>query len=335
MSKTLNSLLKSLDEKDLSINIYYIRHVKQEELYKSVEIDLNDKLTKWLKGNIKKELKKHSDVKNSSFPVVNYNDEFSINDQIAELNLSDDSRKDLQMKKNRMLEATDRNDETDLNQTSFHLVKIESENDSVFYVGYYRSMKKIGGRKKTLWIEHNSFSEIENEIADLGGSISFIIHQESVYIFSPVPFEYAFKYKEHLNHKRDFNLKLITNKNFFKDDESKKIFEEKATHHFFSRGIASMGQDILNDLEFYYHERCKELKEIKNDLVKNPDNEDKIRKENGVLIDIINYIDFDNDNIIIMDSEMDVKPLLHLFQDKIARTFLTKNIQEIIGYHGG
>ncbi|MCG4808376.1 hypothetical protein L0P46_10930, partial [Collinsella aerofaciens] len=73
----------------------------------------------------------------------------------------------------------------------------------------------------------------------------------------------------------------------------------------------------------------KELKIIYDNISSNDAVKDELQKEKGILIDLIPFIDFDNNNSLIINENSDIKPLLHLFQDKIVETYLTRKIKSM------
>lgn len=90
-----------------------------------------------------------------------------------------------------------------------------------------------------------------------------------------------------------------------------------------------MNESIFNEITNYYNERCKELKIIYDNISSNDAVKDELQKEKGILIDLIPFIDFDNNNSLIINENSDIKPLLHLFQDKIVETYLTRKIKSM------
>lgn len=251
---------------------------------------------------------------------------------VAKLNLEESIYSDLIETKKAMIEAaTENTSQIDyLNHSNFHLIKFYTEEDCLYF-GYYKGTRKNGKKKKVLFFESDEFVENDNLMIEIGGAISFVIHNNDIYIIQPRHFEFAFKYSDHITQQRDKNVNKLIELPFFLDDEVKEKFKQKSSNHLFSRGIASMSDDTFNDIEMHYNDRCIELKVISDKIKADPEIEVKFKKEKGILIDLIELIDFENDNQIILKEESDVKPLLHLFQDKIVETYLTKQIKAMIG----
>lgn len=331
-SEVINSLFyqKNLDK--LSTQFYYLRHVKQDEKYRSVEIDVSNDLVNWLKGDIKKNLENYWDSENKKFNLVVYNHELSLMDSIAELDLSLINYESVQKSKKEMINATTNNDkEVDqLKKSNFCLVKFYTSDDCVYF-GYYRGIKKSGSRKKVAIFEKNEFTENEHTMIELGGSISFLIHKETVYIIQPRNFEFAFKYSDHITKMRNENIDNLVKLSIFPDEESKEIFRNKASNHLYSRSLANMDNVTFQEIEKYYNDRCLELKGISDKIEANPDIKENLVKQKGILIDLIDYIDFEHGNMLKITEKSDIKPLLHLFQDKIVEKYMSKRIDLMPG----
>lgn len=329
-SKVIDNLFnhKNLDE--LSTEFFYLRHVNLDEKYKAVEVKVSTEIVSWIKEDIKTNLKSFWDEQNKKFNIKNYNHELTINDTIAKLDLSVDTMTELNLTKEKMIESTINKDKNadKLKNSNFNLIKFSIKEDYVYF-GYYKGTKKNGKKIKRLIFEGDKFVENTHTMIDLGGPISFIIHKKNVYIIQPRNFEFAFKYSDHITKKRTENINKLIELPFFPDEETKEIFRKKASNHLYSRGLANMNESIFNEITNYYNERCKELKIIYDNISSNDAVKDELQKEKGILIDLIPFIDFDNNNSLIINENSDIKPLLHLFQDKIVETYLTRKIKSM------
>lgn len=319
----------SLDE--LSTEFFYLRHVNQDEKYKAIEVKVSDGIVDWIKKDIKCNLENFWDTDNEKFNIKTYNHELTINDIIAKLDLSDDANAKIKSTKEKMIEATVKTDVSNdnLKYSNFNLVKFSNVEDQVYF-GYYKGTRKSGRKIKHLIVfEGNEFVENTHTMIDLGGAISFIIHNNKVYIIQPRNFEFAFKYSDHITRMRTESINKLIELPFFPDEEAKEIFRKKASNHLFSRGLANMNKTTFSEITSHYNNRCQELKTIADNISSNPSMKEKLQKEKGILIDLIQFIDFDNSNSLIINENSDIKPLLHLFQDKIVETYLTKKIKSM------
>src|SRR5699024_687085 len=136
-----------------------------------------------------------------------------------------------------------------------------NDEEQIFF-GYYQKIKKSTKRKRLLRIEGTRFHSINDGIVNLGGNFDFIIHHESIYILNPRYFEFAFKFNEHIENKRDKVLNTITYLSCLVNEDTKNIFVEQAQSHLFARSLAQVSDATLNNLESYYNDRCEDLKEI-------------------------------------------------------------------------
>lgn len=329
-SKVIDNLFNHKNLNELSTEFFYLRHVNLDEKYKAVEVKVSTEIVSWIKEDIKTNLKSFWDEQNKKFNIKNYNHELTINDTIAKLDLSVDTMTELNLTKEKMIESTINKDKNadELKNSNFNLIKFSIKEDYVYF-GYYKGTKKNGKKIKHLIFEGDKFVENTHTMIDLGGPISFIIHKKNVYIIQPRNFEFAFKYSDHITKKRTENINKLIELPFFPDEETKEIFRKKASNHLYSRGLANMNESIFNEITNYYNERCKELKIIYDNISSNDAVKDELQKEKGILIDLIPFIDFDNNNSLIINENSDIKPLLHLFQDKIVETYLTRKIKSM------
>ncbi len=289
---------------------------------------MND-LNSWLRNNIQAFLEKL--LIGEELNIVEYNSELQLNDTIAHIDFSDNNYSSIEEKKTLLLSSLSQtNTEEIISKNNFQIVKLYN-GDTQLYFGYYKGIKKSTKRKKFLILEGTQFNDINDGIVDLGGMIDFILLNDSIYVINSTNFEYAFKFNTHIIERRNQVLDNIVSLPCFNNDSVIEIFREKANHHFFSRGLAQVSDETLENLERYYNDRCTELSIIGNQIENATEQQlENLTKENGILIDLIDLIDFENENQIIIDEDSNVKPLLHLFQDKIMKSFLTEKIRTIL-----
>ncbi len=315
---------------DFSLEIFLVRHVKQDEKYKSWQVSLDDNiisLNSWLKNNISEELEKLAI--DGELVAIDYNAELHLHDSIAELDLTLGGYPTLKSTKDLMINSTLENSES--LQNNFQIVKLYNGTDQI-YIGYYQGIRKSTKRRRMFKIESKKFFDIGDGVVNVGGAFDFIIIEEKIYIINPQKFEYAFKFREHIEEKRDSTLNTIIGMDCFDDTEIKEIFLNKAKSHLYARSLAQVSEDTLENLTTYYNERCEDLKQISNALNSaNEETKSEIENEYGILIDLIDLIDLENNFSIIISDETNITPLLHLFQDKIVKSFLTEKVRDILG----
>ncbi|MBF2504937.1 DUF4868 domain-containing protein [Listeria welshimeri] len=326
----INKILQLENFENVNIEIFYISITKTLDcIYKSCDILVKRDVEEWYLNHTITNLK--TVKKEGDFNCFSYNNEISINGQIAVIDTKNQKgsiEENLGLMKKAIIDS-----EGEIgNQTKFHLLKINIESKDVYF-GYYKGVKKQTAKRKYLWlIEGKNFQSVENKIVELGGNIDFIIFEEKIYVINPRNFEFAFLYSDHITEKRDENLKKITDIDIFKKDNDKDFFKDRASHHLMARGIAQIKDEDLKALKDNFNKRCEELLKIKNSIENEPEKEELLKSELGILIDLTNYIDFEN-NKIIFNEEDDPKPLLYLFQDKIMKSFLTEKVTTILAKH--
>lgn len=324
----LNRIINS-NNKFLALKVFYMRNFSEtDEMYKSYEIALSEELINWIKDSIKKELenlKVKLDDGSLSFVFHNYNDEIDKRDSISILDVNEKGDP-IKTALNEMIQSTVKNKGV-MKESKFSLTKIEIEDESCFF-GYYRGLKNIGNKRKYCLgkVESNDFYEVTQPLIELGGIPSFIIHGHHIYVINPRNFEYAFKYTDHITIKRDENLTRIINMDFFEDPVAKDCFYQKSRGYLRARSISQITDETFMVLEENFKERCEELKTIKQSIEDDPSILNEIKEKSKIILDLMDYLDLDNYKIIF-DEESDPTPLLHLFQDKIMESFLTKQIR--------
>lgn len=326
-SKVVKSLMNEKDLDEISIQFFYLRHVNQNEKYCSIEIDMSNELVEWIKSDLKNNMQYYWNNDKNNFEIVDYNNELFLHDSIAEINLDVTKFLELKETKNKMMASTIdvKKDYENLKDSNFHLVRCSYDNDTIYF-GFYRGMRKHGRNKKVAIFEKDKFVENDKTLIELGGSISFIIHDDYVYVIQPRNFEYAFRYSEHITKMRDENINKLLLLPVFPDMESKILFKEKASNHWYSRGLANMSSSSFDEINEYYSIRCDELHRISKEVEHDENQKKYFEEKKGILLDLIKLIDFDNNNLLKIDNDTNIKPLLHLFQDKIMERYLTKKV---------
>ncbi|MGY3724359.1 protein of unknown function [Granulicatella balaenopterae] len=350
MTKFLDT---SYDINQLSLDVYMIRHVTQQEKYAAKIVNLGklksgneaDDLNNWLKKSIQRELeqlKKDDSGEIKHFIIKDFDTEIFVQDAIAKIDLNQlneygEIYERFELLKQAINEENSEKINRDIINTSFQVCRltdtsVENDLEETMYVFYYRGIKKQTSSKKTCFFRNERVNEIKDDILDIGGKISFIILNNYIYIFKTRDFEYAFKFYNHIIKKRDENIQKISNLSCFSDNVTKELFIKKASNNFYSRGLAKMNEKGMEKIENYYNQRCIELKK----MVEKLDSLDEKQKENlksdkGELIEVIQFIDFAHGNKITITEEDNISPLLHLFQDKIVESFLTKEIRTTKG----
>lgn len=322
---------------NLSIEHYIVRHVKKDELYKSWQMDIDGNvsdnefkdLNDWLKDFICNSILKFKG-KNNFFNLTNYNVEISEKDKIAEIDLSDDKYKILREKKNKLINCINSESSDDvINITNFQISKIYKD-DLCIYVCFYGGAKKSTKQKRFFNLKGKKFHEIDDGIINIGGDFDFIIEDEKIYIKNHRNFEFAFKYTDEIEKRRDHVVEKIISLNLF-DKESESIFKEKSGEYTYSRGLANIDEDTLSNIQNYYTKRCEEIAMIAKKLDSANDREKELlEKENGILIKLVDFFDFDNNKIIIKEGD-NITPLIHFFEDKIMKSFLTEKVTSVLG----
>lgn len=322
----LNQLLEKSNYEKIGTEVYCITPMKDLDIkYKSFEATLEEKnLKEWFIKHTLNELKKLKI--DGEFYSTKYNNELKINESIAEID-TDESEGILQKNLKKLKKAISKN-EGELNtNVKFTLLKMRLK-DKAVYFGYYKGIKNYGNKKKYGLIRGKEFHEIGDDIIELGGPIHFIIYENCIYVINPQMFEYAFQYSDHITKKRDENLKAIVKIDIF-DEKSKKIFLDNSSHHLMARGIAQITDTEIGAIKDNFKDRCNELIEIKKKIDEDPQSENDIKEEIGVLMDLMDLINLEKQQIILKE-ESNVKPLVWLFEDKIMESFLTKKIQTIL-----
>lgn len=323
----VNKILGAEDLNTVTTEIFYISVAKNLDcIYKSCDIVVEKEVKNWyLEHTIEnlKELKKED-----KFSCFNYNNEISIHDSIAVIDTKEQEgplKTNLDLLKKAIINDTGKIN----NNCRFHLLKASLDSEEVFFC-YYKGIKRQHAKKKYLKvIEGREFEAIDDKIVELGGKLDFIVFKEKIYIINPRNFEFAFQYSDHITAKRDKNLEKIAEIDIFKKDSDKELFKNRASHHLMARGIAQISDEDLKALKANFSDRCNDLREIKKTIKEEPEKEKELRSALGILIDLTNYIDLEEDKIIFNEND-DPKPLLYMFEDKIMESYLTKKVITIL-----
>ncbi|WP_204179765.1 MULTISPECIES: hypothetical protein [unclassified Staphylococcus] len=306
---------------DIKIEFYLLRKLKnKKEVYEALELSLKDDVIAFLRdilGNNLNELKH-----NGEFSISSYNDEFHINDSLANIKLNENE--ELNKKFNKMKDSFSKNDLI-LKNAKFQAIKlVDQTKEKSCYVFYYQGIKKASSNKKLGLINSENYKLIDTDLIKIGGFLDFIIDENEVlYIHAPRPFEWAFDYEDHINKKRDENIEKILQKNIFLSDESGSVFKEEASKYLRSRSIATINENLISNLENHFNERIDELAALKKNTNDNL----------GIITDLFKFIDFENRKIVITeDNKNDMNAVFYLLQNKIVKSFLTKEFKASIGY---
>lgn len=268
----------------------------------------------------------------NKFYVTNYNNEIVKQDFIAEYILKDEE--DLKLKKDKLIESISSSEDILDKSVNFQLVKASIGSKSIYFI-YYRRVKISAVKRKNAstlsrmtTIRGREFLEIQqNDVIELGGKIELIIYDNKFYIISPRTLEYAFDYSDHVIKKRDENLNKLTNMNFFDDDSNIELFIEKSKQYIFTRRLAGMEDDTTIDLEEHFKKRCKELRDIKENMPVNPDEKKNYIKDHEVLWPLYDHIDV-LEKMVRINPDKSIEPLVSFFTDKIVKSFLTNELRE-------
>ncbi|REH83200.1 hypothetical protein DOS79_09465 [Staphylococcus felis] len=318
-----NSIIQKFlnNSNDITIEFYLLRILKnQNKVYETLELSLEDDVIEFLRNILSKNLNEL--IQNGKFSISSYNDEFHINDSLANIKLEEN--RELHEKFNEMKDSFSENGLT-VKNAKFQAIKlVDQTKDKSCYVFYYQALKKTLTNKKLGFINSENYKLVNKDLIKIGGFFDFIIDENKVlYIHAPRPFEWAFDYEDHINKKRDENIKKILEKKIFLNDESEKLFKEEASKYLRSRAMATINENLILNLEKHFNERIKELELLK-----------KERNNNlGIIDDLFNFIDFKEQKIsITVDNKEKMNALFYLLQNKIVESFLTKEYKASIGY---
>lgn len=341
-----NQLLQLTDVKDVTIGIYFVkRDGSKDDFYFSKSIEVESKLSTFLKEHIISELNnlRVDDGDKKFFRVSQYNNEFQLMDVIGIYDITQEESEErgetIESTENKVIQRVEllrRSIVQDalekIHGSNFQIVTLEYNKKKLSFC-FYRSIKKIAKNKKWAILSSDEYKEVENNIIELGGPISFFFDNESIYIIRVKDFENAFEYKDHISIKSEENLNKIAGMGFFMNENSRHNFIKQSKNQLFSRGLAQISDETMKDLNEYYDERVKELKQIQVKLNSIEKEEEKRDFEYtiGDIIHLLKFINFETGKIIFPENE-NPKPLLHFFQDKIVSSFLTKKIRTVMGY---
>ncbi|GAA0491216.1 hypothetical protein GCM10008986_16620 [Salinibacillus aidingensis] len=320
--------LKEEDYERVAVSAYFVcKDNKKNDYYFSKSVELDDSITNFLKEHIIKKISEFMDAENN-FAVQNYNQEFKLTGYIGRFNTKSYSHSNKAVTNFELLRKALIDDELEKIQISnFQIITLTLEDEQVSFC-FYRSVKKQAKTKKIAIWSSEEFKAVSKDLVEFGGNFSFFMDDKNIYIVDPRHFEWAFDYKDHITEKSRINMERLTSMSFFSDDTTKEAFRNASNHHLLVRGIASMDENIISEVEEHFNDRVDELKKIrdKRENIKDEDKLKRFKSEIGELDDLINYIDFDNKKVIFKEND-NPTPLLHFFQDKIVESFLTKRIK--------
>lgn len=262
-----------------------LRRLKnKDEEYEALELTIKEDVNDFLKEVLNSNLYNLSDE--NEFSVSPYNDEFHIdefhiNDSLASIKLNENDQLNESFKK--MKNSFSKGALT-LKNAKFQAIKlVDQTNGKSCYVFYYQGIKKAASNKKFSFITTENYKLIDTGLIKIGGFLDFIIDENEVlYIHAPRPFEWAFNYEDHINKKRDENIRKILQKKIFQNKESENFFEKEASKYLRSRSIATINENTISNLEEHFNDRIEEL-----ELLKNDKNDDL-----GIINDLFEFIDF-------------------------------------------
>lgn len=317
-----NSIIQKFinNPKDIKIEFYLFRKLRENKgEYESLELTLKEDIIDFLKENLSNDFEELTI--DSKFHVSNYNDEFQINDTLASLDINENEN--IKQRFDKMKQSLSE-DKLNVERAKFQTIRlIDETNNKTCYIFYYQGTKKMASNKKLRFISTESYDLVESDLVKIGGSLDFIIDENGIlYIKSPRPFEWTFDYNDHINEKRDENIKKIIDTQVFIDKEAEDIFREEANKYIRSRSLASMDENLFESFQEYFTNIVNEL-----EIMKEND------EEMGILEELYNFIDFENVKIKINDSNKEnINTVFLLFQNKIVEALFTKEIKASIGY---
>ncbi|MFD5022304.1 Kiwa anti-phage protein KwaB-like domain-containing protein [Paenibacillus sp. NPDC058367] len=335
-----NNLLWKLSEltddkfKKVNLSLSLVKKQKESDAYyQSSETALAPDVKKWLKEFIVESLDKLKVANEEGirkFAVCDYNHEITKNESIAKYDVSLSPLKD---KKNKLVASIRNPDPMYVEKDSlFQMVKVAYDNEFAYFC-FYKGIKKNGARTKR-WVSKssNQFEFINETIIELGGSISFIIIDNCIFIRNVTNFEYAFDYTDHITKLRDENLTNIISMPFFEGESAnKELFETSCKKYLFSRGLAQIKPQTLAVLQNKFEARCDELAKIKRKAPTNPEKREEYIEKFGSVWKLLEYIDVEQYKIKFSEG-VSPTPLIHFFADKIAKSFLTEDYRVVMAY---
>ncbi|AFM40262.1 hypothetical protein Desaci_1232 [Desulfosporosinus acidiphilus SJ4] len=114
-------------------------------------------------------------------------------------------------------------------------------------------------------------------------------------------------------------------------DSNKEIFEESCKQFIYSRGLAQIKPETLNAIQENFEKRCEELLIIKSSIPAEPEQKSKYIERYNTLWKLFDYIDLDRKKIIYHEGDSPTT-LIHLFADKIVKSFLTEDFRIVSSY---
>lgn len=317
-----------MDNVDLSLNVI-IKDPNAEYIYSSKEMVISEELTAFLGTHIINELE---DLKvDGNYNLSEYNNELQINDTISYYNYSVKNDEDTIKSRIQLLTDAITSDQLEeVERCKFQIAKLDIEDNTIFFC-FYKGVKKNSRKRKLAIFNPNELTEIQERILEIGGPLAFFFDHENIYIIRVKEFEYAFNYTDHIAQKSTENLSYISNLGVFINEETKDNFCKKASNTFHLRGLANMKEETLQNLQMHYNDRIDELKEISDNLARFTGSErEEYLGEIGDLSDLIQHFDFEERKIIFNEDDSPTI-ILHFFQDKIMKSFLTHRIRSVVG----
>ncbi|PNZ30799.1 hypothetical protein, partial [Staphylococcus felis] len=174
-----NSIIQKFlnNSNDITIEFYLLRILKnQNKVYETLELSLEDDVIEFLRNILSKNLNEL--IQNGKFSISSYNDEFHINDSLANIKLEEN--RELHEKFNKMKDSFSENGLT-VKNAKFQAIKlVDQTKDKSCYVFYYQALKKTLTNKKLGFINSENYKLVNKDLIKIGGFFDFIIDENKV-----------------------------------------------------------------------------------------------------------------------------------------------------------
>ncbi|WP_046225416.1 Kiwa anti-phage protein KwaB-like domain-containing protein [Paenibacillus dauci] len=319
----------------IGLTFFTVRKQKEaDHYYRARESAISADVQNWLKKQIIyafRSFQRENGQGEDEFMVSDYNFEVQKNDTLAMLEL-DSSEGTVSERKEGLLFALEHPDSSlEDASTHFQMIQIQLDNENI-YCCFYRKPKRNIGKKKFAFKNSGELQFADSELLEIGGPIDFFIVNNTIYISSLRPFEYAFDYQDHINELRDENLERITALPFFDGEESnKEEFEDSCRQYFYSRSLAQIQPETIEVLQRNFEDRCEELKLIRRKMPRNAKQAEAYQRKYRALWELYDFIDLDKRKIVF-HKDQEPKTLIQFFSDKIVQSFLTGDYGVAVSY---
>ncbi|REI21988.1 hypothetical protein DOS78_09220, partial [Staphylococcus felis] len=174
-----NSIIQKFlnNSNDITIEFYLLRILKnQNKVYETLELSLEDDVIEFLRNILSKNLNEL--IQNGKFSISSYNDEFHINDSLANIKLEEN--RELHEKFNKMKDSFSENGLT-VKNAKFQAIKlVDQTKDKSCYVFYNQALKKTLTNKKLGFINSENYKLVNKDLIKIGGVFDFIIDENKV-----------------------------------------------------------------------------------------------------------------------------------------------------------